>query len=493
MRLFSEWFKSEESNSSKPWLVLGKGPSFSRRNEFDLTRYRLFGLNHVPMAVRVDVCHVVDVEVMVQLGDAIYENASFVAVPRYPNWQMKKCAKELSQWFEDIPVLEKLQSENRLLWYDLAGAPQYLSTEKPVIARFFSAEAVIGLLATQGVKQIRTLGIDGGRNYSPAFRAIQSETKLANGQISFDLQFQEFARLINEWDLDLTRLTDDGPVKVFVGASKSEWLPFKVLDYSLKKHASVSVECMQLGDAEIAIPTPRDKANRPRTPFSFHRFLIPELCKHKGKAIYLDSDMLVLRDIRQLWDLPFEGAHLLGIDAADEAQRSSQFAVMLLDCEKLGWRINDIVSKLDSGELDYARLMQKMEVAQKVSNSISHFWNCLDNYHKTASALVHFTDMHKQPWVCRDNPLGWLWVSYLSEAIDAGFISIEDVKREVAIGNIRPSLVRQIQEGIVDPLLIGDAGIVDDLEFRPPYTLMGSQNRILGHIERMLSKLSVSI
>ena len=453
-------------------MILGKGPSFSRLDEFDLKKYCLLGLNHVPMTMKVDVCHVIDIEVLLQSGDELDRNASFIVVPRYPNWQMKRSTRELSTWFAEVPLLNKWDEENRLLWYDLVGSPQMHSAEEPIQVRFFSTEAAIGLLAQCGVKQIRTLGVDGGRSYSPSFKSIESTTKLANGQLSFDFQFQEFAKLINRYDLDLRPLTSATPVRVFVGASPSEWLPYKVLEYSLRKHASISVECFQLSDAKISIPVPKDKANRPRTPFSFHRFLIPELCEFKGKAIYLDSDMLVLHDIRILWNQPFDGAHLLGIDPRDESEASTQFAVMLLDCEKLQWRIGEIVKRLDSGDLNYERLMQKMEAAQKVSNSISHFWNCLDRYHKTASALVHFTNMHRQPWVCRDNPIGWLWVSHLREAIDCGFINRSDLLREVKLANVRPSLLRQVDENIDDPVILGEAGILDDLEFVPPYKNM---------------------
>jgi hypothetical protein len=31
----------------KPWLILGKGPTFSRRGEFDLNDFNTLALNHV--------------------------------------------------------------------------------------------------------------------------------------------------------------------------------------------------------------------------------------------------------------------------------------------------------------------------------------------------------------------------------------------------------------------------------------------------------------
>ncbi len=40
------------------------------------------------------------------------------------------------------------------------------------------------------------------------------------------------------------------------------------------------------------------------TPFSMFRWFIPEHCEYKGKAIYMDADMVALRDLGELWDHP---------------------------------------------------------------------------------------------------------------------------------------------------------------------------------------------
>ena len=63
--------------------------------------------------------------------------------------------------------------------------------------------------------------------------------------------------------------------------------------------------------------------NRPRTPFSFQRFLIPELCGYSGKAIYLDADMQVFRDIRELWNYDFSGCDLQTVRAAKKGREAA--------------------------------------------------------------------------------------------------------------------------------------------------------------------------
>src|SRR3954451_5303347 len=84
-------------------------------------------------------------------------------------------------------------------------------------------------------------------------------------------------------------------LRIFVGTDDSQIVAHEVLEYSIRKHTSRPVEFVPMHN--IDLPLPRDPAQRPRTGFSFYRFLIPSLCGFKGRAIYLDADMLVLSDI----------------------------------------------------------------------------------------------------------------------------------------------------------------------------------------------------
>lgn len=76
-------------------------------------------------------------------------------------------------------------------------------------------------------------------------------------------------------------------VRVFVAASSSEWLPTRVLEFSIRETSELPVQLYRIADFDRSIPMPRELRNRPRTPFSFQRFLIPELCGYRGKAIGL--------------------------------------------------------------------------------------------------------------------------------------------------------------------------------------------------------------
>src|SRR5215471_10266945 len=95
-------------------------------------------------------------------------------------------------------------------------------------------------------------------------------------------------------------------IEIFVGADRSQLMAVAVLEHSIRRHTGRRVQVCPLIDLDL--PEPRDIRQGSRTNFSFARFAIPELAGYAGRALYLDADMLVFRDIGELWDIPFEGA-----------------------------------------------------------------------------------------------------------------------------------------------------------------------------------------
>jgi hypothetical protein len=264
------------------------------------------------------------------------------------------------------------------------------------------------------------------------------------------------------------------PVRVYVGSQEAQLVPVKVLEYSIRKHTDLPVEVFPLHHAHIEYPLPRDVGNRPRTPFSFQRFYIPQLAGFQGRAIYLDSDMQVFRDIRELWSLPFEGADLLAAWEIAESARKPQFSVMVLNCDALRWDLNEIVAALDRGELNYETLMYEMKVARNIRTAIDPTWNSLERYEPGKTSLLHYTEMTRQPWISRENPLGYLWVRELAEAIEQGFIGRDLVDAHVREGHLRPSLGYQLEHRQDDPTRLPAAAVALDARFVPPYKRMGA-------------------
>jgi glycosyl transferase family 8 len=473
VRHFFDWAQASV-RSEDPWLILGKGPSFSARDQHDLSGFQLLSLNHVVREQPVTLAHMIDLDVAESCADALLTNARFVVMPWYPHVRNRASSESLAELVPKSGGLRRLEAEGRLLWYDLSTSPVRHGPGPVVQATYFSAEAALSLLALAGVRRVRSLGVDGGAAYSPAFDDLKDKTLLANGRPNFNLQFKGLAKTIMSTGVDYAPLDAESPIRVYVGSQDAQMLAVKVLEYSIRKHASMTVEVFPLHHAHIEFPTPAAVENRPRTPFSFQRFYIPQLAGYHGRAIYVDSDMQVFEDIRNLWTLPLDGADLLAAREPGESGRKPQFSVMLLDCAALRWDLSDIVARLDRGELTYETLMYEMKVAQNIRAAIDPRWNSLERYEEGETALLHYTDMTTQPWVSRDNPLGYLWVRDLIEAVDACAIDRALVESHVREGYVRPTVLYQLDHRVEEAALLPKAARQLDDVFVAPYRKMGA-------------------
>lgn len=469
MQTFFEWFMEDKRNSEQPWLIFGKGPSFSRRKDFDLSEFNTLSLNHAVREQSVRVAHMIDFDVAENCADVLSMKAEFVVMPWIPHVNNRPGRDTLADLVGVHEFLHALSKQGRLLWYNLSTSEQANLDSPTVSVKFFSAEAAINLLSMAGVRNIKSLGIDGGGSYSEEFSDLNGKTLLANGRSSFNRQFEQIARTIMKTGVSYSPLNIESPIRVFVAATKSEALPAKILEFSIRRHTSMSVEVAPLYASEIDIPLPKEVKNHPRTPFSFQRFVIPQLCGYKGRAIYFDSDMLVFSDLRELWTHPMNGADILTVRSGTDVGRKPQFSVMMINNESLRWDISEIVRALDEGRLSYEDLMYAMKIAPDIQDTISPRWNSLEHYRESETALLHYTDMGTQPWVSTANPLGYLWMRNLLDAIDEGFVSVSQIEEEIKLGHVRPSLLYQIDHRLDDPLLLPAKARKMDKDFRAPY------------------------
>lgn len=245
------------------------------------------------------------------------------------------------------------------------------------------------------------------------------------------------------------------PVRIYVGTDRSQLFAVNVLEYSIRRHTDLTIEVTPLLDVEL--PVPKDPRQRQRTGFSFARFAIPHLAGHRGRALYMDADMLVFKDIRSLWTLPFDGSKVLLQSELPEERarirkiaapkkRIKQTSVMLLDCASLDWDASAIVRGLDDGQYTYEELMQQLCILrdEDIAYRIPFEWNSLEYWDET-TCLIHYTDMPTQPWVEPDNENGWLWVNELRRMLRDGAARLEDLEGEVRNGYFRPSLLTELR------------------------------------------------
>jgi Glycosyl transferase family 8 len=431
---------------ARPWLILGKGPSFSQAKHVDLHPYYTMSLNHVVREMSVHTAHFADLDALEDCSDEVLANAQWVLMPFRPHVRFSPGPKALPDLISSVPALKKLERAGRLVWYNLSTGEPFGNS--PIIQTgLFGSEVVVNILALLGVKTIRTLGIDGGRTYSPDFRDLEKKTLLNHGAQSFDLQFTGILKTVERYCIDFAPLAE--PIRVFIGTDESQAIPARVLEYTIRKHASRPVEVYHLD--KVDVPMPRAPENQPRTAFSFKRFAIPMLCQYHGQAIYLDSDMIVFSDIAELWNTPMESCSVLCTwqDAPPDGwrdhaffQTGRQMSVLLLDCGKLRWDPAEIVRGLDDELYSYAQLMFDLCIVRpdEIASTLSSDWNALEYFEPGKTKLLHYTVVPTQPWLSNDNPLEHLWTSQFAEALVAGAISAEDVQQAIVKGYIKPSL-----------------------------------------------------
>jgi lipopolysaccharide biosynthesis glycosyltransferase len=244
-------------------------------------------------------------------------------------------------------------------------------------------------------------------------------------------------------------------IRVYVGTDRTQLLAVSVLEYSIKRHTSAHVEVIPMLD--LPVPVPKDPRNGQRTGFSFSRFCIPRLANYEGRAIYMDADMLVFSDIRELWELPFDGAKIIiqqevkfeettTLKVGAPKKRKKQCAVMLLDCGGLDWEVERIVAEMDAGKYDYEQLMYDMCILDEseVKYGVPFEWNSLEHWDAN-TRLIHYTDVYTQPWTESGNPYGYLWFDEVRRMLREERLREADIREEIRLGYFRPSLLRDIK------------------------------------------------
>lgn len=170
-------------------------------------------------------------------------------------------------------------------------------------------------------------------------------------------------------------------IRIFIGFDQAESVAYHVLSQSIIDHASVPVSIIPLN-----VRTPQTDGSNG---FIYSRFLVPELCRRMGWAIYMDADMVCLDDIAKLWDL-----------------RDSRYAVQVV---KHKYKTKYPVKYLGNKNKDYPR---------KNWSSLM-LWNCehVGNLELDKQTVSHETGkyLHRFEWLfdreIGELPKEWNWLA----------------------------------------------------------------------------------
>jgi hypothetical protein len=193
-------------------------------------------------------------------------------------------------------------------------------------------------------------------------------------------------------------------IRIFVGcAPNNDDLESQaVLEWSLRKHASepLQSEWMPLtrnpGSFWYSNPEKNEgwHTRKWATPFSGFRWAVPERCGFEGRAIYMDSDMIAMADIAQLWHQPIpEPAFCL-------YKGGQRFCVTLFDCARARAHIKPLVY-LRANPGSHREMRRTFEANPALAGHFEGNWNCLDgelypSVRDPAIKVLHYTTIPQQ-------------------------------------------------------------------------------------------------
>lgn len=225
---------------------------------------------------------------------------------------------------------------------------------------------------------------------------------------------------------------------IYVGSDERQADAELVLEYSVRKHASIPVEFVWMRGSDEGTPWHgwefnwqynKDKNNPVlnnthwHTQFTVFRYAIPEVHGYKGRAIYMDSDMVMLKDIATLWEMPMKRPW--------KCISQKRTCVSLLDTgafKDLAWwpKLKQLRSTRHSG-FYYRELLAKNDF---LDQTLPEWWNCADGIgFNDKTAVLHFTGVETQPWEPWKDRINYkphkrpglakLWHDYHREALEA--------------------------------------------------------------------------
>jgi len=219
-------------------------------------------------------------------------------------------------------------------------------------------------------------------------------------------------------------------VKVFIGTEPNQRLACEVLKYTAQSNCSETIEFTEIG-REFDLPQ--------QTGFSFARWEVPKLCGYWDAAIYMDADMVVFGDLKELMNTPMSKSVLARPTHDDRFYTS----FMLMDCGGLThWDFNALLAQAKEKEWLYGAIMwvSRNSPYRNDFAPLSPRWNDMDCV-KEGTKVAHFTDLKRQPWRYAGHPFGWVFQAALKSAMRDGFIPETLVRSEIAKGHVRQDLL----------------------------------------------------
>ena len=192
-------------------------------------------------------------------------------------------------------------------------------------------------------------------------------------------------------------------IDVFIGYDNREKVAYHVLSESLINYSSKPLKITPIATNNLQDIFKRENNTSASTEFSFSRFLVPHLMGYEGWALFMDCDMLVYKDINELWELrdekyavqvckhnyiPKDSIKFLGQPQISYPKKNwSSF--MLMNCGMCKDLTLDYVNKASGLELHQFKWLE----SDHLIGTLPLEWNWLEGEYdyKEDICNVHFT------------------------------------------------------------------------------------------------------
>ncbi len=246
--------------------------------------------------------------------------------------------------------------------------------------------------------------------------------------------------------------SDAPPVRIFLGTEPAQSRAERVFVWSIEQARDPA------RTYEIYLMKDLAGFDRRRwlTGFTNYRFAIPHFCNGAGRAIWNDVDEIYLTDPAELFDTELGDAGFLTVPRLASGTQVDT-SVMVMDCERM----------IDVWDLESAQRTPKKKMIEHalavpgLHGLIDPLWNARDPARVGHSKLIHYTILHKQPWVpiparyvYQRNPVAHVWYDLERSADEAGF---HVFSREHPSANFRALASRGESERSISPRASQDA------------------------------------
>jgi lipopolysaccharide biosynthesis glycosyltransferase len=192
-------------------------------------------------------------------------------------------------------------------------------------------------------------------------------------------------------------------IPIFIGYDSKVKIAYHVLAESILRNSSTPVTISPINLSNLKNIYTRKQDSLASTEFSFSRFLVPHLMNYNGWAIFIDSDMVMLSDITELWNLrnedyviqvckheytPSSKNKFLGNNQTIYAKKNWS-SLMLIDCSKCKTLTPEYVNTRSGLELHQFKWLD-----ENLIGNIPLEWNWLvgEYPYKKDVHNVHFTE-----------------------------------------------------------------------------------------------------